>query len=490
MGNTKSPLCPLHKLLWASCGGQWQMANGHRSLMGHCPTFVLQAMASKSNAKIASTSPLVTQTPPVAQAQRVVNPSPPQKNVYKVGSKAVLMPKRVGTITELTNSDTGSGAISATIKIDNDGSLTAILYFPGVPGATVTLAHQRLPETVEDPKPVPREALGLPPLPAGACDSDSDSADADENNAVKGKKRTVDQNKGKTAQRMNKAIASGSGTTYPAAQDAEARLDGFTATAFSFSAPAFKSKNTTKDSATTSHVSGSFNSKTSGSTSADLLTPKTMPPSTKRKSDATDGDQSKRARSENGGRYLSFPDIMKPGVDVFLLFSRTEETNKSGVVHNYNVAYLYHITGGTNTLQLPPAMPGGLPYHPPTAYYYGPGYGYRQTVVRVPSAQAATPVATPPWAASQQAPMPYQAPTLQAGAPLAPYSAAQQAQGPPAAPLNSGAPAPAGYYRQNSPQNSQVSPYAMDTRFHEQTSPIPSSSRGPGTYSESPQYPQ
>lgn len=87
-------------------------------------------MASKSNAKIASTSPLVTQTPPVAQAQRVVNPSPPQKNVYKVGSKAVLMPKRVGTITELTNSDTGSGAISATIKIDNDGSLVKATLNP------------------------------------------------------------------------------------------------------------------------------------------------------------------------------------------------------------------------------------------------------------------------------------------------------------------------------------------------------------------------
>lgn len=438
-----------------------------------------------SNANITSEGSAVAQTPVVTKARRVRKRPAPVKKVYQVGSKAVVLDphKIVGTITELTNLN--SGSISATITIDADGRVisatlnpsddfwyppkkTATLFLPGVPGAAVTLAHQRLPHTVEDPKPVPREALGLPPLPAGACDSNSGSAD--ENNAVKGKKRAVDENKGKEAQRMDKAIASGSGTTYTATQDVEARLDEFANTAFSFSAPTLKSEdNTAKDSAITFQGSGSSNSQTSGSISTGLLTAtKTTPRTTKRKSDATTGDQSKRPKNEYEGSPAG------------------ETVEDSGrVVHNYSGYYIIQ-SGSNATVQLPqlpaPVIPDG---HQPAVYYYDQRYGYCFAPhPRVPAAQGLTYPLVP-----QQAPMPYQVPTSQAGSPLAPYSAAQSLSSP-APTFSPGASTTPAGYRQTSPQNFQDSPYAMDTRFREQTSPIASSLRDPGTYSQHPQYPQ
>ncbi|KAF9495140.1 hypothetical protein BDN71DRAFT_1448027 [Pleurotus eryngii] len=446
-----------------------------------------------SNAKITSEGSPVAQTPVVTKARRVRKPSAPVKKVYHVGSKAVILDphKIVGTITELTN----CGSISATIKIDADGRVvnatlnpsddfwyrpkkTATLFFPGVPGAAVTLAHQRLPQTVEDPKPVPREALGLPPLPAGACDSDSDSAD--QNNAVKRKKRTVDQNKGKEAQGKNKAIASGSEPTYTATRVLEVPPKDVSEPLVSSSDHTLESGDdiSNKGSAATSLASGSpLNTELAGSTSTNvpLTTTKNMAPraqsETKRKRDATaGGDASKRPKNENGG-------------------STTVETLEDGskVIYNYNGNY-FDLRGANYTLQLPQASaPRVIPQGHQHVVYYDAVYGYRyQTFAPQPGGPTAQGAAAAPRPASQ-APIPYQVPP-QAGSLLAPYGAAQP-QGPPTAPYSTGAPAPASYYDQTSHQNSQASPYATDTRFRDQTSPV-ASSQGPGTYSQHPQYPQ
>ncbi|KAF4564836.1 hypothetical protein EYR36_002776 [Pleurotus pulmonarius] len=442
-------------------------------------------MASKSNAKIASESPLATQTPPVAKARRTAKSSAPQKKVYKVGSKAVLMPKRVGTITELTNSDTGSGAISATIQIDADGSLVkatlnpsddfwyppnerATLYFPGVPGAAVTLAHQVFPHTIQDPKPVPLEATGLAPPPARACDSNP----VDENNAMKGKgkARVVGQNKGKAAQGTNKAIACGSETTYTVTRDLESPPKEVSKPPVVSSDPTHKSKDAVYDKAptTTPLASGSPPS-TAAPTSTSLppTAKKTMAPrarsGTKRKRDSTVSGASKKPKTEN-------------------LPSTAGETPKgedlgdgSTVVNQntYNGGY-YYISGDNYMLQLPPA---------PTSPVISGGHQHPTyqcpMVVPQPDAQGAAP--------PQQAPMPHQAPASQPGNPPAPYSATQ----PFAPPFIPGAPAPAGYYDQTTYQNFRGFPYAIDTRFREQTSPVASSSRGSGSYyRQKPQPPQ
>ncbi|KAF4583554.1 hypothetical protein AB1N83_006018 [Pleurotus pulmonarius] len=445
-------------------------------------------MASKSNANIASKSPLVTQTPPVAKARRVVKPSAPQKKVYKVGSKAVLMPKRVGTITELTNSDTGSGAISATIKIDADGSLVeatlnpsddfwyppnerATLYFPGVPGAAVTLAHQVFPHTIQDPKPVPLEATGLAPPPARACDSNP----VDENNAVKGKgkARVVGQNKGKAAQGTNKAIACGSETTYTVTRDLESPSKEVSQPPVVSSGPVQKSKDAVYDKAptTTPLASGS---PPAGPTSTALpsIAKKTMAPrarsGTKRKRDSTVSGASKKPKTEN------VPSTAAENLGGENLGDGSTVVNH----HTYNGSYYYNINGDNCTLQLPPV---------PTSQVISGGhqhatYCYNQypTFVPPPVAQGAAP--------PQQAPMQYQAPAPQPGNPLAPYSATQ----PFAPPFLSGAPAlPAGYYRPASYPNSQASPYAVDTQFRDQASSVASTSRGSGSYyRQNPQPPQ
>ncbi|KAF4564824.1 hypothetical protein EYR36_002764 [Pleurotus pulmonarius] len=343
-----------------------------------------------SNARISSEGSPVAQTPLATTAQRVGKPSTPGKKVYRVGSKAIILDphKRVGTITNLTNS-------GATIKIDADGSVvratldssgdfwypkrTATLYFPGVPGANVTMAHVRLPHTVQAPKPVPREALGSPPLPEGACDSDA----ADENNA----------------------------TTYTG-----------TRAASSFSAHNLKSEdNITKESATFLNPTG--------------------------------------ATVEGSGNVVS------------------------------NCSGYYPINGGNNTVQLPQPPAPQVVYdgHQPAVYYYDQRYGYYFAPQY--TAQGAAPGATHPQVVPgpQQPPMLYQVPTPQIGSPLAPYSAAQWSQGPPAPSFGpSAAVTPTGYPQTN-PQDFQGSPYAMDARSRQDTS-IASSSRGPGTYSQHPQY--
>ncbi|KAG5220827.1 hypothetical protein IMY05_C4507000100 [Salix suchowensis] len=403
-----------------------------------------------SNAKITSEGSPVAQTPVVTKARRVRKPSAPVKKVYRVGSKAVILdPTR--SLARSPNSPTVAASLRPSKLTPTAVSLmlrstlrrllvpskkTATLFFPGVPGAAVTLAHQRLPQTVEDPKPVPREALGLPPLPAGACDSDSDSAD--QNNAVKRKKRTVDQNKGKEAQGKNKAIASGSEPTYTATRVLEVPRKTI-----------------------------SLNTELADSTSTNvpLTTTKNMAPraqsETKRKRDATaGGDASKRPKNENGG-------------------STTVETLEDGskVIYNYNGNY-FDLRGR----QLHLATPSSI-----SAASYSSRSSTRSLLrccirisvsnVRTSARRAHSQGAAAAPRPASQAPISYQVPP-QAGSLLAPYGAAHP-QGPPTAPYSTGAPAPASYYDQTSHQNSQASPYAMDTRFRDQTSPV-ASSQGPG----------